>query len=179
MANEGTERAHFLLETLIDKARRSGAYLPYNATTAYVNTIPTHLQQRLPGNPDMALASMGIYVFNARFLFEQLLRDADDPKSSHDFGKDVIPHCVKRYRTFAQNFADSCVTEPDKPAYWRDVGTLDLATASSASQVCLQRRQPARAGSGLDGVRWLHHQRLDSAQVDAVFWCAGAQLLVD
>jgi glucose-1-phosphate adenylyltransferase len=81
--------------------------------------------QSMPGNPDVALASMGIYVFNARFLIEQLLRDADDPKSSHDFGKDLIPHCVKRYRSYAQNFADSCVTEPGKPAYWRDVGTLD------------------------------------------------------
>jgi glucose-1-phosphate adenylyltransferase len=79
----------------------------------------------MPGRPDMALASMGIYVFNARFLFEQLQRDADDPKSSHDFGKDVIPHCVKRYRTFAQNFVDSHVGDADKPPYWRDVGTLD------------------------------------------------------
>jgi glucose-1-phosphate adenylyltransferase len=79
----------------------------------------------IPGRPDMALASMGIYVFNAAFLFEQLQRDADDPKSSHDFGKDLIPHCVKRYRTFAQSFCDSHVGEADKPPYWRDVGTLD------------------------------------------------------
>jgi glucose-1-phosphate adenylyltransferase len=68
---------------------------------------------------------MGIYVFNARFLFEQLQRDADDPKSSHDFGKDVIPHCVKRYRTFAQSFSESHIGEEGKPPYWRDVGTLD------------------------------------------------------
>jgi glucose-1-phosphate adenylyltransferase len=81
--------------------------------------------QPMPGDPTKALASMGVYVFNASFLFEQLLRDADDPKSSHDFGKDIIPHCVKRYRTYAQNFAESCVSEPGKPAYWRDVGTLD------------------------------------------------------
>src|ERR1051325_11622798 len=53
LEQEGTERAHFLLETLIDKARRSGAYLPYNATTAYVNTIPTHLKQRHPGDNAM------------------------------------------------------------------------------------------------------------------------------
>jgi len=79
----------------------------------------------MPGQADRALASMGVYVFNAKFLFEQLKRDADDPKSSHDFGKDVIPHCVKRYRSFAQNFKDSCVQDADKPAYWRDVGTLD------------------------------------------------------
>lgn len=89
----------------------------------------------MPGKTDTALASMGIYVFNARFLFEQLLRDADDPKSSHDFGKDVIPHCVKRYRTFAQNFADSCVVEPGKPAYWRDVGTLDAYWAANMDLV--------------------------------------------
>lgn len=79
----------------------------------------------MPGRSDVALASMGIYVFNARFLFEQLQRDADDPKSSHDFGKDVIPHCVKRYRSFAQSFSDSHVGDIDKPPYWRDVGTLD------------------------------------------------------
>mgnify|MGYP000859556846 CR=1 FL=1 len=78
-----------------------------------------------PGRPDTALASMGIYVFNARFLFEQLQRDADDPRSSHDFGKDVIPHCVKRYRSYAQNFAESHVGDPGKEPYWRDVGTLD------------------------------------------------------
>ncbi len=79
----------------------------------------------MAGRASMALASMGIYVFNARFLFEQLQRDADDPKSSHDFGKDVIPHCVKRYRTFAQSFADSHVGDIEKSPYWRDVGTLD------------------------------------------------------
>ncbi|WP_371134970.1 glucose-1-phosphate adenylyltransferase [Rhodoferax sp.] len=91
--------------------------------------------QAMPGDPDKALASMGIYVFNTNFLIEQLLRDADDPKSSHDFGKDVIPQCVRRYRTFAQNFAESCVSEPDKPAYWRDVGTLDAYWAANMDLV--------------------------------------------
>lgn len=91
--------------------------------------------QHMPGDPDKALASMGIYVFNTRFLYEQLLRDADDPQSNHDFGKDIIPHCVKRYRTFAQNFADSCVTEPGKQAYWRDVGTLDAYWAANMDLV--------------------------------------------
>ncbi|MDO9144347.1 glucose-1-phosphate adenylyltransferase [Rhodoferax sp.] len=91
--------------------------------------------QHMPGDPAHALASMGIYVFNTSFLIEQLLRDADDPKSSHDFGKDVIPHCVKRYRTFAQNFAESCVSEPGKPPYWRDVGTLDAYWAANMDLV--------------------------------------------
>jgi len=63
--NEGTERAHFLLEAMIDKARRSGSNLPYSATTAYVNTIPTHLQQRLPGNPDMERRIRALVRWNA------------------------------------------------------------------------------------------------------------------
>lgn len=79
----------------------------------------------IPGQPDKALASMGIYVFNAKFLYEQLTRDTDDPNSSHDFGKDIIPHLVPRYRVFAQRFQDSCVGMNDDRPYWRDVGTVD------------------------------------------------------
>ena len=80
----------------------------------------------IPGRPDRALANMGVYVFNARFLYEQLARDADDPRSSHDFGKDVIPHCVSRYRVFAQPFSESSVgTAANDEPYWRDVGTID------------------------------------------------------
>jgi glucose-1-phosphate adenylyltransferase len=81
--------------------------------------------QPIPGRPGLAMASMGVYVFNARFLFEQVIRDSDDTHSSHDFGKDIIPYIVPRYRVFAHRFADSCIgSETDKP-YWRDVGTLD------------------------------------------------------
>ncbi len=76
----------------------------------------------IPGNPDQALASMGIYVFNASFLYEQLIRDADDPKSKHDFGQDIIPYLISRYRVFAHKFSDSCVGSMN---YWRDVGTID------------------------------------------------------
>lgn len=80
----------------------------------------------IPGNPGKSLASMGIYVFNTKFLFEQLIRDADDKHSSHDFGKDLIPHMVEKYRVYAQNFAQSCVgLGSDKVPYWRDVGTID------------------------------------------------------
>jgi glucose-1-phosphate adenylyltransferase len=88
------------------------------------NEKPEH-PQPTPGNPDMALASMGIYVFNADFLYEQLTRDADDPNSTHDFGKDIIPHIMSRYRMFAHRFSDSCVAAPGESAYWRDVGTVD------------------------------------------------------
>ncbi|QDC80411.1 pyruvate dehydrogenase (acetyl-transferring), homodimeric type [Candidatus Methylopumilus universalis] len=62
---EGVERAHFLIESMIDQARRSGANLPYKATTAYVNTIPTHLQQRHPGNPDMERRIRALIRWNA------------------------------------------------------------------------------------------------------------------
>ena len=80
----------------------------------------------IPGNPDRSLASMGIYVFNTKFLFEQLIRDADDPRSSHDFGKDIIPYLVEKYRVYAQSFDQSCVgMGDDKIPYWRDVGTID------------------------------------------------------
>jgi glucose-1-phosphate adenylyltransferase len=80
----------------------------------------------IPGNPDMALASMGIYVFESKFLFEQLKRDAADPASSRDFGKDIIPYIVKNGKAVAHRFARSCVRSHNEPrAYWRDVGTVD------------------------------------------------------
>jgi len=86
---------------------------------------PAH-PQTVPGRNDVALASMGIYVFNARFLYEQLIRDADDPGSQHDFGGNVIPHLIARgYRVNAHRFADSCVNMIAGRPYWRDVGTLD------------------------------------------------------
>ncbi|KQY72396.1 MULTISPECIES: glucose-1-phosphate adenylyltransferase [unclassified Sphingomonas] len=80
----------------------------------------------VPGKPDTALASMGIYVFNMRFLAEQLRRDAADPDSSHDFGKDLIPYVVKNGKAVAHLFSQSCIRAESEPeAYWRDVGTID------------------------------------------------------
>jgi glucose-1-phosphate adenylyltransferase len=80
----------------------------------------------IPGDPDHALASMGIYVFNWDLLRDLLIRDAEDPNSSHDFGNDIIPEIVKNGKAVAHKFADSCVTSglEDEP-YWRDVGTID------------------------------------------------------
>jgi glucose-1-phosphate adenylyltransferase len=76
----------------------------------------------IPGKENEALASMGIYVFNRKFLFEQLIKDADTPNSSHDFGKDIIPKVIERYRVMAYRFRDAT---SGKQAYWRDVGTID------------------------------------------------------
>ena len=80
----------------------------------------------MPGHPDKALASMGIYIFNARYLYKQLERDMADPDSSHDFGKDIIPHAVRQGSVSAHPFEQSCVnTRVGEEAYWRDVGTID------------------------------------------------------
>ena len=80
----------------------------------------------IPDKPDMALASMGIYVFNTGFLMDELRRDAATPGSNRDFGKDIIPYIVENGKAVAHRFADSCVREtPEKEAYWRDVGTVD------------------------------------------------------
>ncbi|MES9811264.1 MAG: glucose-1-phosphate adenylyltransferase [Candidatus Thiodiazotropha sp.] len=76
----------------------------------------------IPGKENEALASMGIYVFNRKFLFEQLIKDADTPNSSHDFGKDIIPKVIEKYRVMAYRFRDAT---SGKQAYWRDVGTID------------------------------------------------------
>ncbi|MBL8597939.1 MAG: glucose-1-phosphate adenylyltransferase [Devosia sp.] len=80
----------------------------------------------IPDKPDMALASMGIYVFETRFLMEQLRRDAQTEGSSRDFGKDIIPYIVKNGSAWAHRFPRSCVRSPNEEvAYWRDVGTID------------------------------------------------------
>jgi len=80
----------------------------------------------MPGKPERALASMGIYVFNARELFDALERDMKDPQSKHDFGKDIIPKMVRAGEVAAHPFELSCVgTKPGYEPYWRDVGTID------------------------------------------------------
>ena len=76
----------------------------------------------IPGKPDLCLASMGNYVFNTEFLYEQCIKDADTPGTQHDFGKNVIPAIINDYRVYAYPFRD---LDTGKQAYWRDVGTLD------------------------------------------------------
>jgi glucose-1-phosphate adenylyltransferase len=94
-------------------------------------TIKTFLEKPkdppgMPDKPDMALASMGIYVFETQFLFDQLRRDVATPGTSHDFGKDLIPYIVQHGKAVAHRFATSCVrSDHETEAYWRDVGTVD------------------------------------------------------
>jgi glucose-1-phosphate adenylyltransferase len=80
----------------------------------------------IPGKPGWSLASMGIYVFNTKFLVDLLTRDAEDANSTHDFGKDIIPYLMSAgFSVHAQSFEDSCVREVGGNSYWRDVGTID------------------------------------------------------
>ncbi|MBU2479136.1 MAG: glucose-1-phosphate adenylyltransferase, partial [Gammaproteobacteria bacterium] len=78
--------------------------------------------QPMPGRTDVALASMGIYVFNTEFLYQMLIQDSDDEDSTHDFGKDIIPRVIASNKVVAYPFRDE---ETGKQAYWRDVGTVD------------------------------------------------------
>jgi len=76
----------------------------------------------IPGKTDIALASMGIYIFNAAFLYEQLIKDADTQESTHDFGHDIIPSLIENYKVLAFPYKD---VQGNDPGYWRDVGTID------------------------------------------------------
>ena len=90
---------------------------------------------KMPGREDSALASMGIYIFNAAFLFEQLIKDADTPGSSRDFGKDIIPSVIHKYRVNAYPFLD---LQSGEQSYWRDVGTIDAYWAANMELIGVQ-----------------------------------------
>lgn len=99
----------------VDEARRVTAFIEKPADPP-----------PMPGKPDVALASMGIYIFDAEYLYRLLEEDADNPASEHDFGKDIIPRAVAEGRALAHPFGMSCVSRTkDVVPYWRDVGTID------------------------------------------------------
>ena len=83
---------------------------------------PAHTRLRSPSNPEKVSASMGVYLFNTDVLIPVLLKDAEDPESSHDFGKDILPKMVDDYRIYSYDFVDENKKEAH---YWRDVGTLE------------------------------------------------------
>jgi glucose-1-phosphate adenylyltransferase len=113
-------------DVALDEARSLGVMsVDGERNVAAFEEKPAH-PAPMPDRPDRALASMGIYVFAAEFLYEALLRDADDAGSGHDFGRDLIPRLIAQgARTHAHYFADSCVNTSDGVPYWRDVGTVD------------------------------------------------------
>jgi len=126
-ARSGADMTVACLEMPVEEAAGAFGVMTINddgQVTAFTEkpAVPTEM----PGRPGITLASMGIYVFNASFLYEQLIRDADEAKSEHDFGKDIIPRLIRSgYRVYAHSFTDSCVHGEDEPPYWRDVGTVD------------------------------------------------------
>jgi glucose-1-phosphate adenylyltransferase len=86
----------------------------------------------MPGSEDMALASMGIYVLNTQFLFDELIRDARDPESERDFGHNIIPDAIAGSRVYAYPFRDP---ETGEQGFWRDVGTVDAYWAANMELV--------------------------------------------
>ncbi len=112
----------------------------------------------MPDNPGKALASMGIYVFNTKFLFEQLIYDADDPHSDHDFGKNIIPRVINRYQVFAYPFRD---VQFNTQAYWRDVGTIDSYWAANLELIGVT---PDLNLYDTDWPIWTHQEQLPPAK---------------
>src|SRR5206468_439563 len=88
----------------------------------YVEVLPPQQPKGLPNDPGTALASMGIYVFTARNMYELLCQDATKPESDHDFGKNIIPMMMGKFKVMGFSFRDK---NRKATAYWRDVGTLD------------------------------------------------------
>lgn len=110
------------IEVSIDEAKAFGVMsVDVNRRIVAFNEKPAE-PTPLPGRDDVALASMGIYIFNSSFLYEQLIKDADSPKSTHDFGHDIIPSLIKHYKVIAFPYKD---VQGNDPGYWRDVGTID------------------------------------------------------
>lgn len=115
----------------------------------------------IPGQPGKALVSMGIYVFNASFLYEQLIRDHRTNDSSHDFGKDIIPYLVPRCRVFAHRFQNSCVNMASGIPYWRDVGTVDAYWEANVDLITVT---PQLNLYDDDWPIWTHQEQLPPAK---------------
>jgi len=111
-----------VVEVPVDRAREFGVLTVDESNRVLrFQEKPTN-PEPVPGRPDIALASMGIYVFNPKLLERLLRADAEDPNSAHDFGKNVIPEAIDKLRVFAYPFED---VRTKAQNYWRDVGTVD------------------------------------------------------
>ncbi|MGD1015928.1 MAG: glucose-1-phosphate adenylyltransferase [Roseiarcus sp.] len=114
------------VEVPLDEAKSFGVIVVDESDTILSFLEKPEAPPPMPGKPDAALCSMGIYVFDTKFLIEELKRDAADPHSSRDFGRDLIPYIAANGKAVAHHFSRSCVAaSQDSPIYWRDVGTLD------------------------------------------------------
>jgi glucose-1-phosphate adenylyltransferase len=121
-AEMGSDMTVGCIEVDLERAREFGVMsVDAEGRVLSFQEKPEH-PDPIPGRADKALASMGIYVFNRDFLLEQLIKDADTRGSSHDFGKDIIPEVIGKYRVLAFPFRHA---RTGAQLYWRDVGTVD------------------------------------------------------
>jgi glucose-1-phosphate adenylyltransferase len=119
---QGADATVGCIEVPLERAKEFGV-MTVNTVGRVTDFVEKPLQPKtMSGRTDAVLASMGIYVFNTAFLYEQLTRDAHAPKSVHDFGKDILPYIIKLYNVMAYPFRE---LDGHKQAYWRDVGTID------------------------------------------------------
>jgi glucose-1-phosphate adenylyltransferase len=124
---------------------------------------PKQTDLRSPWNPEKVAASMGIYLFNTDVLIPVLLKDAEDQKSSHDFGKDILPKMVDEYRVYAYDFVDENKKET---LYWRDVSTLEAFYEANMDIVSCRRSSTSMTRTG-------GRSALTSASTPAKFVFAG------
>ena len=119
----------------------------------------------MAGKPDRSLCSMGVYIFNAKYLYGELMRDTADSSSSHDFGKDIIPRAVQNGCAMSHSFDRSCVHAPDerpgREDYWRDVGTVD---AYWEANIDLTATDPALNLYDSHWPIWTYQQQLPPAK---------------
>ena len=116
----------------------------------------------MPGRPDTALASMGIYIFNAEYLYQLLEDDIHDTTSSHDFGRDIVPRAVREQQALAHPFPMSCVrSTPEAEPYWRDVGTIDSFWAANLDLASIT---PALDIYDRDWPIWTYQEQLPPAK---------------
>ncbi|WP_168014644.1 glucose-1-phosphate adenylyltransferase [Halomonas salinarum] len=132
----GAEMTVSCLEVPVEEAARSFGVMKVDADKRVVGFEEKPEQPSpIPGNDDLTLASMGNYIFNTEFLLEQLLKDAQNPDSSHDFGNDIIPSIIDSHKVYAYPFRDP---ETGGRAYWRDVGTLNAFWESNMEMLDAQ-----------------------------------------
>ena len=112
------------MEVSIDEAKEFGVMEIDESHQIYNFTEKPRYPASVPGRPTRSMASMGIYIFDKEVLTQALLADAEDPDSSHDFGKDIIPKLVENNSVYAYKFGDE-EGRVTQDAYWRDVGTID------------------------------------------------------
>ena len=110
------------IEVPLERAREFGVMTVTDDGQVVRFAEKPEMPEPVPGKKNVALASMGIYVLNTAFLYEQLIKDSDMPRSTHDFGKDIIPAVIDRYQLMAYPFRD---VQSGRQGYWRDVGTVD------------------------------------------------------